>query len=619
MAYFKHLCLLEAPQAVITPFPRYISDCIGVCYLAAAVERDVESIVMPENYYNDGIFKSLRALLKQHPCDLVAISSMTGAWSQALKLARIAREAGAFVVVGGFHPTALPLEVLQEGDIDAVVRGEGEESFRELVLYGPSRSVRGLAFREKGTVVCNELRPVIPDIDTIAFPLRSLRPNRYGEKGNRYFIDTIYTSRGCPWSCSFCANGQMHGKWRPRTAENVVEEIALLHDPKMKKLLKIWDANFLTSIRRVERICDLMIERGLTNFRIMTETRAADLVRASRILPKLKAVGLDKVGIGIESPNPETLRLMNKNNAPDDVEKAVALCRKHGIGTEGYFILGCLNETAADSFAYPAYARSLGLGQALFMVMTPYPGTGVFGEYEAEKRIHSYDWDLYNNFSPVVSAGGMDCRELVGMMAYCDIAFSRLMPLLKRRGTMGVIVSCISELLHVCLLLRVNRSLSISDVEEAVGGALLEFGAREGGSVKREWRADPSRKPLRPVAFRLLLSGGRAIDFRLGEGGGRRELCMTPLHTDELHGGSSSFNGSGLRLEGVVRFAFSLSMDRLMAVLYQSEWLRNNRDKPFEKALRFLPFLADRELLGSAVQMAGLLSGGLRGRRPAVQ
>ncbi len=136
MAYFKHLCLLEAPQAVITPFPRYISDCIGVCYLAAAVERDVESIVMPENYYNDGIFKSLRTLLKQHPCDLVAISSMTGAWSQALKLARIAREAGAFVVVGGFHPTALPLEVLQEGDIDAVVRGEGEESFRELVLYG---------------------------------------------------------------------------------------------------------------------------------------------------------------------------------------------------------------------------------------------------------------------------------------------------------------------------------------------------------------------------------------------------------------------------------------------------------------------------------------------------
>ena len=65
MAYFNHLCLVEAPQTIITPFPRFISDCIAVCYLAAAVEHDVESIVMPDNYYNGGIFESMRTLLKK--------------------------------------------------------------------------------------------------------------------------------------------------------------------------------------------------------------------------------------------------------------------------------------------------------------------------------------------------------------------------------------------------------------------------------------------------------------------------------------------------------------------------------------------------------------------------
>ena len=66
MAYFNHICLVEAPQTIIAPFPRFITDCIGVCYLAAAVEHDVETLVMPENYYNAGIFDSMRALLKKN-------------------------------------------------------------------------------------------------------------------------------------------------------------------------------------------------------------------------------------------------------------------------------------------------------------------------------------------------------------------------------------------------------------------------------------------------------------------------------------------------------------------------------------------------------------------------
>ncbi|NTW36054.1 MAG: radical SAM protein, partial [Syntrophobacteraceae bacterium] len=111
--------------------------------------------------------------------------------------------------------------------------------------------------------------------------------------------------------------------------------------------------------------CDLMIERGYTNFRIMTETRAKDIVRAERILEKLRAIGLNKVGLGIESPNPQTLELMNKKNSLNDVSKAIGLLDHYGIGSEGYFIIGHHSESEADTMAYPEFAKSLGLKQSL--------------------------------------------------------------------------------------------------------------------------------------------------------------------------------------------------------------------------------------------------------------
>ncbi|MFZ4524069.1 MAG: B12-binding domain-containing radical SAM protein [Chlorobium sp.] len=599
MAYFKHICLVEAPQTIIAPFPRFITDCIGVCYLGAAVEHDVESLVMPDNFYNDGIFESMRSLLKKRQVDLVAISSMTGAFNQAERLARIAKESGAFVVMGGFHPTALPEEVLKLSCVDVVVIGEGEETFRELVLKGPSRDVKGIAYREGGGIVHTGPRPVITDIDSIRFPLRSLRPDRYGEKGNAYSIDTIYTSRGCPWSCSFCANDQMHKGWRGRSAENVVEEIALLHDPKNKKLLKIWDANFLTNIGRAEKICDMMIERGLTNFRIMTESRAKDLVRAERILDKLRKIGLSKVGLGIESPSEATLALMNKKNSLNDVAKAIELCKKNNVGAEGYFIIGHYTENIQDTLAYPEFARSLGLRQALFMIMTPYPGTGIFKEYKDEGKIRSFDWDLYNNYCPVIATRTMDTDTLVAMLAYCNVAFNGYRSVMKRNSAKAVLLSFMIDLFQLCFLLRINKNNSNEQIRDLLFNALQLYLEQKHGEIEQP--AAASCKPLpEPLHVRILHSPARCIDFTLFERNGNRVLTMT-LHQN----GSSlpTIAGPEIKLDKLVASACAVSMDKLMSVLYRNEWLRNN---PGRITGQILSILADREVLHFGSKLAAL-------------
>jgi len=419
MSAFRHVCLLHAPQAFPLSHPYALSSLTELCYLAAAVEPDVETVSIPVDFLKERAFADFSRHLETRPVDLVGISSMTGAFSNALRLARLAKRRGAYVVMGGYHPSALPEETLGHPEVDAVVIGEGEETLRELVLQGPSPEIDGLAYRDDGRIIKTKPRRPIADLDALPQPLRRIRPIRFGEAGDAYSTDTVYTSRGCLWNCAYCANALVHGRWRARSPENVIEELASLHDPKRKKLVKVWDANFLTDPARVERICDLMIERRLLNFRLWTEARVDDVIRAEPILSKLVRVGLDSVNLGLESPKAETLGLLKKGTSPEMNRRAVEILKKNGITPKGYFIIGVLNDTPADVRSVPEYAESLGLREAVFMVMTPYPGTAVFGDYERAGRIRTKNWDLFNNFTPVVETEAMDDRTLKRMFAYC--------------------------------------------------------------------------------------------------------------------------------------------------------------------------------------------------------
>ncbi len=598
-----------------TPVPRFFSDSIGVCYIAGAIQHDVETLVMPENYYNDAVYESFRALLKRYPIDLVGISSMTGAFNNAMKLAMIAKEHGVFVAMGGFHPTALPEEVLRLDCVDVVVIGEGEATFRELVLHGPSKDVKGLAYRDGGGIVFTGERPVIIDVDSIDFPLRSLRPERFGEKGSEYSIDTIYTSRGCPWTCSFCANDQMHKHWRGRSPENVVEELSMLHDPKKKKHIKIWDANFLTNIKRAEKICDLLIEKGLTNFKFGTESRVKDVIRGERILPKLRQIGLHLIGLGIESPHEKTLSLMNKNNNLDEVRYAMELTRKNGIGTEGYFIIGHYSETLEDTMAYPEFAKSLGLSKALFMVMTPYPGTKVFDEYKDAGNIVSYDWDLYNNYSPVVKTASMDALTIVKMMAYCAIAFSGYRSVLRKNSKNGILTDMLSRLFSFISIMKVNKSLTENEIRNSLFDAFLMY-QEKNPVIELEDNSFSKKQWMKTIVITLKHSPGKAVDFVFEQHGIRRSMSIVKQYSE------ISTPNIVISLDDLIAFSRSVSIDWMIKVFFTAEILKNNSNLMLNSARfvrQFSLFIADRELWRISRSALRLYSGALKPDRGIVR
>ena len=269
MSYFKRVALLKAQQKLEPPADVYSSDLVEIAYLGAFIQNDVEYVTIPVSPYDKNPFKVFEKSLKRDKFDLVGISTMTGGYNSAQEYARLAREAGAYVLMGGYHPTALTEDVLSDPNVDAVIRGEGDNPFRDLVVHGPGRDVLGLSYKDKGEFVHNGNQALIEDMDSLPQPLRSIRPMRFGEKGDAYTIDTLYSSRGCIAKCTFCANDTVNMDWRPRSPEHFVEELKMIHSKHVRRTVKFFDSIFLFDAKRVERIVELMFKHDLTNFKII--------------------------------------------------------------------------------------------------------------------------------------------------------------------------------------------------------------------------------------------------------------------------------------------------------------------------------------------------------------
>lgn len=587
MSYFNHICFSKAPQLYNPPGITYYPDMIELCYLAAVVEEHVDSVTMPLNYLGKNLYREFDRFLKKSPVDLVCLSSMTCEYNQALILAKIAKKYDKYVVMGGYHPTALYKEVLESPYVDAVVVGEGEETLKELITDGPSRKVSGLAFKDNEEIVFNGFRSLITDLDAMPFPLRRIRPNRFGERGDDYTVDTVYTSRGCPWKCTFCANDIVGKTWRPRSPEDVVEELSLLHDPKRKKYIKLWDANFLTSAKRIEKLCDLMIERGLTNFKLYTETSLNDIIRAESMLHKLRKVGLLSISLGIESPNEETLKLMRKSNKVSQIKCAIDILNKHNIQPRGFFIIGHYNETLEDSKKHAEYAESINLNKAVFMVMTPYPGTQIFREYEKKDLITSKNWDMYNNFGIVVKTQDMDALTLNKMMAYNygrffvphDFRVQKTLSKMQNQLTM------------YCYALYGIFSMNQEITEETKIDLLFEFfKANSGETFTKSYSGKPPLllRLFDSLTIRFSHSPGRNIDFVISHHENERRLKISSTSD------TGRVRGLHFPLEVMLKLFQKVPHEKVMELSCKA-YTKKYIDK--KNRWKRIVFLADRELI----------------------
>ena len=597
MSFFKNVCLIKSQQRLDVPYALTVSDLTEICYLAGMVKNDVDSITIPVDTYSLNPLDDFGEYLSTHPADMIGLSSMTGAYTNALQYAKIAKKHNLYVAMGGYHPTALTEEVLKSPYVDAVIRGEGEYTFKELVNEGPSEGIKGLSFKDNGNLVHNQDRDVIENLDAVPHPLREIRPKRFGSKTNDYSLDTIFTSRGCRIKCSFCSNEMVNKSWRHRSPENVIEELKMIHSTKKRKILKIWDANVLTDVDRMERIVDLMFENNLTNFKLWTESRSTDIVKAERIMKKFHDIGFRHVSLGIESPNLETLKRIGKGTNPQTCEKAIEILKDYRIRVQGYFIIGHLNETVEDIKMYPEYAKKAGIKTAVFMVMTPYPGTRIYEEFKKENAINSYNWNMYNNFGTVVEPNKIDLKTLKKMWVYCNAKFYGLDASSRHQTILCTVHETIFRLLLITVVEKNDDRNSFQDLKDYI----LEHLKTLVGNNKNDADLKNSRliKILgKKFIFRFFHSKGNSIDFRFTKNGSLTNLSIT--------------NGTKVTgckcitfyLDDILKFEEHLSTNRIVALTTRYQIAKINKTK---KPLRYLMLLLDKDLQSSIYHITAFI------------
>ncbi|NTV23547.1 MAG: radical SAM protein, partial [Nanoarchaeota archaeon] len=219
------------------------------------------------------------------------------------------------------------------------------------------------------------------NLDKIPFPARNLLPvGRYYSFVSKYRNYTIMiTSRGCPYSCTFCE--QRTGDIRYRSPENVVAEIEECVTMHGVREIDIFDPLFTANKRRAIDICKQICEKEL---KICWSCRSrVDLVD-DELLSWLKKAGCYRLYVGIESGDEGILKKINKNTSVAQIRKAVRLIKKHSLLAFGYFMIGCPGETKETAAKTISLAKELQLDYAQFSRLSILPGTGLYKAVEAE-------------------------------------------------------------------------------------------------------------------------------------------------------------------------------------------------------------------------------------------
>ncbi len=249
---------------------------LGLAYMAA---------LLTDHYVEIIDFNIEKKRWKQFPFagfDVVGISADTARYSTSMKIAKVAKAAGATVVMGGPHVSFFDEDALRSGSVDYIVRNEGEYSFRSLVKYLsheiPIEEVGGLSYRCGDEIVRTQNMAFITDLDSLPFPRRDLLPLRsYKEKIDGRPMTTIITSRGCPFNCNFCSSSQFSGvRWRPRSVDSLIEEIDLVYNKYNYRAINFIDDNFTLNPARAIAISERIVAGGydLTGKRCRTWKRS---------------------------------------------------------------------------------------------------------------------------------------------------------------------------------------------------------------------------------------------------------------------------------------------------------------------------------------------------------
>jgi radical SAM superfamily enzyme YgiQ (UPF0313 family) len=332
--------------------------------------------------------------------DLVGISAMTTQARRAYALADAYRALGVPVILGGIHPSALPDEALQHADV--VCKGDAESTLPHVIADYEVAIEQGGDPRDAWRRV----------YDWAAFETAPIATPRKDVIDPRDYLvaNPIQTTRGCPHNCNFCTTPAVFGrKFRQRDIADIVEEMREAQEVSRPWCFIMADDNFGGNQAWALELCE-----ALKPLKLSWASQCDILIsKNDKLLRAMRASGCQGLILGLESPKQDTLTEAGKKFVQGDTyEWRIRKIQSFGMSLWGAFIFGFDHDTWQDCMSACRFAQRMDLAMSCYPILTPYPGTAFFDQFEREGRIRTYDWERYNGASIVYQPRRMSPKEL---------------------------------------------------------------------------------------------------------------------------------------------------------------------------------------------------------------
>jgi radical SAM superfamily enzyme YgiQ (UPF0313 family) len=372
---------------------------LGLLYLAATAREAGHTVTLFDSMFAQGDEAFVAALEKDKP-QVVGISILATVRAAALRLAELAHQHGATVVVGGSDPTGRPESYLDPGSpVDFVAIGEGEETLVELLkslLAGGEglETVKGLAFRRSGAIVRTPPRRHCTDLDALPLPARDLIDveayRRAWRAHHGVFSLSLIATRGCPYGCTWCQKSVFGRSFRPRSPEKVATEMKHIKETYAPDQIRIVDDVMGIDRNWVRMWHKAVIEQEAhVPFECLSRVDLVD----EELIRLLQEAGCQRIAFGAESGSQRVLDAMNKGTRVEQIPAAADLCRRYGIETYFFIMFGYPGEEWVDIQKTIELIRTTRPDMISSTIAYPLPGTDFYEEVK-HRLLDAPDWDF---------------------------------------------------------------------------------------------------------------------------------------------------------------------------------------------------------------------------------